>query len=467
MLSEEGFIEWSKKAKNGGLDAVSARQKWKQYHGAADAVNDTLGLNEQDAKRTLIKVKDRFILRDAAVTSQGYTMKGAEKRKAEVEDINKADQAMCRASKFHKGPSTQQGAFAEARALMNAKAAAEMSGDLSGAFGGAGRSVQAVPNVKDLVSEDEDEKEVDATAGGDDDGTMVPGAAAPGGQKSKFFVVDEAIADAVKSHKDWSKNCLLKLLDSKKELGGCLRQVTEKNSADLKEEAEMLRGRLAAIQLVVYKRKDDSALTAPEGTNLTANSIEKALEEAANGVGNDSEQPPLGELVSAPAESEVRAAEIGSEEVFTVGGPNGGSMEASEEVEADDDTKKETAAQAGIAARPKQYASPPKPSHMAGEQSGLEDLPPSTTSPGKDNKSDGGLSFIDNLLAESARCPTLAVKKYIANLNVQSVDKKGAFKGYGNVEPTRSYKSLRYFYDVASAWREYETCTTKDYRQCF
>ena len=80
--------------------------------------------------------------------------------------------------------------------------------------------------------------------------------------------------------------------------------------------------------------------------------------------------------------------------------------------------------------------------------------------PTKSLVSEGGRSFVERMLLECRRDPKLAVKKWIAGLNVQS--KTSEKIDVGANAPIRGYEFLIWFPSFAAIVDEMERCTSKD-----
>ena len=437
-----------------------------------------------------------------------YLAKGQEKRKAQDQDIDKMDAQMQRGFKFHRGASGKQEDMDLAAQIQGARAAAEMNGDHSGAFGDQGTFHMNVPNVKDLQSEGEDTDPEDAEAkdgkestptkgkggGGGSNGSSPKGEEGQGGgakdasgSKDAWFDCDTQIGDATKAHKKWMKETKKQMVDVSEDLKNWIKasSATPEMYEELKNDIELARGRRQAC-ILVMKAKAEPQAVAAEGSSpdsiLTADNLQQAIGASieAHLQSQSEPDPSLATLGAAPkamakpkepepdptsASTEPAGAVVGTPgdlaapttPLAVIGSPGGG----------------------GDVATPGGPATPATPLAVTGSPGGGGDVPAAFAvsagafgaggSLGEPRPcafrpkvgSDGGNSFLQNLLAQSGQNPTLAVKKYKATLDEQQRSGE-KFRGYGLSQPIRSFRDLRHYDEFDALFREYELCSCKE-----
>ena len=346
--------------------------------------------------------QDLVTNRDARIQAQIYQMKEKEIKKAGQADIDKAE------SRLSKDLMMEASSARTKRDQGAAMVAAASAGE--GAFSSEGKVLANIGNLRDMVSESEDEgvpKEGDdkdinpspaksQSGSGGGGGGSEPDSSRPSKKAKRpvWFDRDAAIAAASKSHNAWLKATHAALVSTRDSLRDTLQKVAADVEDDVKNEARLCKGRLYAVRLVLGEAvsSDDPAAEAAEVPVGDADSAEKKPavdgKPADSGGVVDGQQPQKSESVPE--------------------GQNGKVAEG----------------QAGQAAA---AASAPKPA-------------PSTLA-----------AFV-----QSAGDAQKALRKYIASFSTEEK------KPLGNAPPCRSYQALILFSDFEEKMGIIEACETKD-----
>jgi hypothetical protein len=262
FMSSIAFITWLGKPKNGSVDPLVAKGMWDEFYKAPNAITDELGLVHAYKDRVMIRKSDTMKFRDGTVKSQGYDCETAPKKNASQEDIDLADHKMRQAPKW-RGAGTNISQIEMASEMNKARAAAQVAvGSLmpSSAFDTDGRAAALVPDVRTLMEEDDEDKDVEKDEADD--------AAAADGHVAKkrktetgaehWFGRDEAINKEVKSNTTWLKKHRGNATSEMVEARQLLRKITSKNCMETKVEAAVVRSRLFALKLIMST--DDAAM---------------------------------------------------------------------------------------------------------------------------------------------------------------------------------------------------------------
>ena len=167
--------------KNGGLDTREASRRWHDFFNEPGAIKDQLGPTEKDKDRVAIKLKDTVEFEDAWINAQAVVCQGPTVKKGTKEDVDKAVSDMQRGG-FSMTGQSRASRDDMASAMARATSAAAASGTREGAFGSVGAGAAYVPDIKDLLPDDEvvDEAEDEAA-----DGEVGAGENGPQGPKGK------------------------------------------------------------------------------------------------------------------------------------------------------------------------------------------------------------------------------------------------------------------------------------------
>ena len=171
--------------------------------------------------RVAMKKGDFVTIRNAQIKSKGYQVKDKEKKQASKEDLDKLDAKMNK-STFKLGTHASRDGMDIARSLNAATAAAAAAGSGGSAFGDCGQLAGAIPDITDLLSEPETEKEEEADTRGDAAGTDerdshslkrkgTGGSGQAGGdppsakkqRQEEWFDKDKFVGGAIKAHQIW------------------------------------------------------------------------------------------------------------------------------------------------------------------------------------------------------------------------------------------------------------------------
>ena len=344
------------------------------------------------------------------------------------------DLAMQRGMKFHRGAAGASGDMVLVKNLHDARAAAELSGDYSGAFGDQGLFQQSVPNLKELQNEEDDDDEEAAESPtkkqktndsqGSQGDNQQDAAAADGGKKDdKWFDRDTQIADAVKKHKTWMKEMEAKMKEVKKELKELFSKAKPEDYAEIKNDVELARGRYNAVRLVMTKTAAPAPLQGGHEGGDRISLLELITEETielsdgthirndreAGGGASDQQrlQESLAKLRSRPKAAasppKNEALNVAAVPTHFEGGDDEPQFEGVDAQVAAAVVEDQVAA--GAAGATKATVA------TAGESADGDGFAPPKEVVRSGSASDGGCSFLDNLLMENKGNPTLAVKK--------------------------------------------------------
>ena len=151
MMSELAYISWMAKPKNGCVDALEASARWKDLFNAPGAITDSKGPTEKYKNRVAVHKADLVTQRDANIHSQGYVAAEKEIRKGSQEDIDRMEARLAKETMFKATNSRSR----TDQALSMAKASLASGG--TGAWSDSGKSAAMIGDVRDLLSESENE----------------------------------------------------------------------------------------------------------------------------------------------------------------------------------------------------------------------------------------------------------------------------------------------------------------------
>ena len=151
MMSELAYISWMAKPKNGCVDALEASARWKDLFNAPGAITDSKGPTEKYKNRVAVHKADLVTQRDANIHSQGYVAAEKEIRKGSQEDIDRMEARLAKETMFKATNSRSR----TDQALSMAKASLASGG--TGAWSDNGKSAAMIGDVRDLLSESENE----------------------------------------------------------------------------------------------------------------------------------------------------------------------------------------------------------------------------------------------------------------------------------------------------------------------
>lgn len=157
MMTERAFVHWMAKPKNGAMDPMEASALFQAKKTEIGAVTDNLGPGPtmKDQMRVAIKRADTLKFRDAFVKTQGYEATGPVNKKATAEDIDKHLDTMRRGPKWSSAAALDRGDLA--KSMIGAASSSIAGGSSDGAFGAIGLAASHVPDVTELLSEEEEQ----------------------------------------------------------------------------------------------------------------------------------------------------------------------------------------------------------------------------------------------------------------------------------------------------------------------
>ena len=98
MMDEKMFICHVAKPNNGALDHEEAKKQFSMLVTAPKAITDLNGRNLKNPQRCAIKVKDLITVRDASITSRGYTTSEQQVKKPDEEAVAAQQNRLARGS---------------------------------------------------------------------------------------------------------------------------------------------------------------------------------------------------------------------------------------------------------------------------------------------------------------------------------------------------------------------------------
>ena len=416
MMSEQMYVAWMAKPKNGGMDPLEAAAEWKTLFSAPGAITDDLGKNPKYKERVAIKKTDLVKFRDASVRSRAYIVKDKEQKKATQADIDKAEARLSKDASFLS--TNVRGRVDQAAAMVEM---ATSAGNDGGAFSSEGKAALHVGNVRDLLSEDE--AEMEEQDGDESDVDTHPASSAPSDnitpkkkrdgetesllsgsdkkplkkpKKEPWFDRDGAVASALKAHQTWINNTRGTINST---IQG-LKEALEKSGdfADqVKNEARLAHNRLQALRLVSGEKCSQDEPGEPEEVAESSAPTPAA---------------PAGPAENSPGQANAVV-------------PDKQQVEAKEGAKEGDEVK-------GSAAVDQDKTNAPQP-------------PPASVA-----------SSFETFMRSSSFDAKKALRKYIASF---STDEK---KPLGSAPPCRSYQSLVVFAEFEEKLMEIEEAQTKE-----
>ena len=280
MMSERHYCVWMAKGKNGCMEAADASAQWKQFRDQAGAIRDMLGPSPKYKERVAIKKVDLVKFRDSSVKVQSYQLRDKDVKNANQDAIDKA------AARLSKGPTfsaTSARSRGDMACAMTGALAAATSGGEGGAFSSAGLAAMHIPDVRDLVSEEEGEaaeeesvdgnpetprkrkREGEETAAGESSSSSKGSRPTKKSKKERWFGRDAAVASALKGHQGWLKTTRRDMNTIITSSQVAIENVTPDVEDEVKNEMKLAKNRLYALRLVMGDRSGDFAEDRPGG----------------------------------------------------------------------------------------------------------------------------------------------------------------------------------------------------------
>jgi hypothetical protein len=263
MMCEREFVAWMAKAKNGALDADSAKTRFKALCEVGDEVTDEEGPDAKNKKRVSVKVKDLLTSREADICSQGLRIMHSSNKKASAEDVEKAEHRL-----QTQGLSHIQAKLSRRERVVNMKHASQAQADGidGGNFLAGGKAALSIGPVGDYLSEGGSEEDAGEDADGEEDEKCDDDAADkkrrasastdPVSKKPKvvdtvWYTRDDQVTAALASHSDWEKKKREKLESCLGSMNATYARIDPSIADMVENEKKLFNTRHLALKLVL------------------------------------------------------------------------------------------------------------------------------------------------------------------------------------------------------------------------